>query len=68
MRIRHVNLDLAFFNRFTLEGTLVRDHQQDTLLYAGEVKLRLTDWFFVRDTLSLKYVGLQDATIKLQKN
>ncbi|MEO6916155.1 MAG: translocation/assembly module TamB domain-containing protein, partial [Chitinophagaceae bacterium] len=47
---------------------MVRDHHQDTLLYAGEVKLRLTDWFFFRDAITLKYVGLQDATVKLQRS
>jgi hypothetical protein len=68
VRIKHANLDLAFFNRFTLEGVLIEDRQRDTLLYAGGVKLRLSDWFFLSDTLNLRYIGLQDATVKLQRS
>lgn len=47
-----------------LEGTLVRDRQKDTLLYAGKVKLRITDWFFLKSKADLKYVGLEDAVVK----
>lgn len=50
-----------------LEGTLVKDLNKDTLLYANQVKLRITDWFFLKDELVLKYVGLQDATINMYR-
>jgi hypothetical protein len=62
VRINHVSL--SFFNKMNLEGTLVRDLQKDTLLYAGKVKLRITDWFFFKNKADLKYVGLEDAVIK----
>ncbi len=64
--IRHV--DFSFFNKMILEGTLVNDQRQDTILYAGQLKVRITDWFFVKDTAVLQYIGLQDAVIKLQRD
>jgi hypothetical protein len=63
--IRHVSF--ALFNSMNLEGTLVKDRQKDTLLFAEKVKLRITDWFFLKDELILKYVGLEDAYINLYR-
>jgi len=65
VQIKHV--DFALFNKMVLEGTLVKDQQQDTLLYAGAVKVNITDWFFFKDRIVLKYIGLQDAVIHLQR-
>ncbi|MCX6338060.1 MAG: hypothetical protein NT153_12415, partial [Bacteroidetes bacterium] len=65
VRIQYVSLSL--FNRMNLEGTLVRDQQKDTLLYAGQFKVRITDWFFLKDSAVLKYIGLEDAVIKLTR-
>jgi len=59
--VKHVSF--SFFNRMDLEGTLVRDHKKDTLLYAGSLKIRITDWFVFKDQADLKYVGLEDAVI-----
>lgn len=63
--IRHV--DLSLFNRMHLEGTLVRDHNKDTLLYAADAKLRITDWFFFKKKIELKYIGLENAVIHLNR-
>ena len=60
--VKHVGFSL--FNRMNLDNTLIRDRQKDTLLYAAKVKLRITDWFFLKDTIELKYIGLEDAIIK----
>ena len=65
VRIKHISLSL--FDKLNLEGTLIRDHQHDTLLYAGAVKVRITDWFFIRKNLVIKYAGLQDAVINLHR-
>lgn len=61
--IRHVNFSL--FNNMHLEGVLVKDHQKDTLLYAGQVTVNITDWFFLKDNIVLKKVALSDATIQI---
>lgn len=63
--IKHV--DFSLFNKMLLEGTLVHDQHKDTLLYAGVVKINITDWFFFKDKISLNYIGLEDASIHLQR-
>jgi len=60
--IKHVSF--SFFNKMNLEEMLVRDQRKDTLLYAGAFKLRITDWFFLKDHIDLKYIGLENAVIK----
>ena len=50
-----------------LTGVLLKDQKKDTLVYAGQVKLRITDWFFFKDTAIIKYVGLEDAIVKLNR-
>ncbi|MEJ7767943.1 MAG: translocation/assembly module TamB domain-containing protein [Chitinophagaceae bacterium] len=67
VQIRHIDFNLALFNKMVLEGTLVKDHLKDTLLYAGKVNVRVTDWFFLQDTIVLKYIGLEDATVKMHR-
>ena len=64
--IRHVDFEL--FNKMLLEGTLVRDKKNDTLLYAETAKVNITDWFFLKDNITLKYVALDDAIIHLNRN
>lgn len=51
-----------------LEETLIKDQQQDTLLFAGSMKVNITDWFFFKENIELKYIGLQDAVIHLQRS
>lgn len=51
-----------------LEGLLVEDQKGDTLLYAGDMKVRITDWFFFKKNVELKYIGLEDAIIKFQRS
>ncbi|MGN6567036.1 MAG: translocation/assembly module TamB domain-containing protein, partial [Flavipsychrobacter sp.] len=44
------------------------DHHNDTMLYAGEVQVRVTDWFFLRNTTPvLHYIGLHDAYVHLYR-
>ncbi|MBU3745189.1 MAG: hypothetical protein FGM61_11705, partial [Sediminibacterium sp.] len=63
--IRHISLSL--FNKANIEGILIRDHQHDTLLYAGQLNGRITDWFFLKKNLELTYLGLEDARINLHR-
>jgi len=63
--IRHISLSL--FNKANIEGILIRDHQHDTLLYAGQLNGRITDWFFLKNNLELTYLGLEDARINLHR-
>ncbi len=50
-----------------LEGVLLEDQKKDTLLFAGQVQVRITDWFFIKDKAELKYAGLQNAIINLNR-
>lgn len=63
--VKHINVQL--FNKMLLEGTLVLDHKKDTLLYAGAVKVNITDWFFFHDDIMLNYIGLDDAILNLNR-
>jgi hypothetical protein len=60
--VKHVSFSL--FNRFNIEGVMVKDLQKDTLLYAGKLKVRVSDWFFFKDRIELKYLGLEDVYIR----
>ncbi len=51
-----------------LEGVLIEDQKGDTLMYAGDVKVRITDWFFFKKQAELKYIGLENAVIKFQRS
>jgi hypothetical protein len=50
-----------------LEGVLIEDRKGDTVLYAGDVKVRITDWFFFKKEADLKYIGLENAVVKFQR-
>ncbi len=50
-----------------LQGVLIEDQQRDTILYAGNVDVRITDWFFIKKNAELKYVGLENALVKFQR-
>ena len=63
VQINHVNLRL--FNSVRLEGTLIEDQHKDTLLYAGVLQLRITDWFFFQEKPVIKFIGLEDAQVNL---
>jgi hypothetical protein len=63
--VKHVSF--SFFDKLDLDGTLIRDNKKDTLLYAGTMKVRVTDWFIFKDNIDLKYIGLENALIKLNR-
>ena len=65
VKIGHV--DLSLFDRMDLDNTLILDQNKDTLLKAGSLKLRITDWFFFKQNIELKYIGLEDAVINQQR-
>ncbi len=65
VEIRHV--DFSLFNKMHLEGVMVEDKHHDTLLYAGDLKVRITDWFFFKKNIELKYIGLENAVVYLHR-
>jgi len=61
------NVSISLFDKLNMEGLLIRDRQHDTLLYAGALRVRITDWFFLKDSADLHYIGLEDAVVKMQR-
>ena len=64
--VKHI--DIGFFNKLLVEGVLVKDLKKDTLVYAGVVKLNITDWFFLTKKPVIKYIGLSDAVVNMNRN
>ncbi|MEP7277304.1 MAG: hypothetical protein ABI813_01560 [Bacteroidota bacterium] len=64
--VKHVRF--SFFSKMQMEGVYVEDQHKDTLLYAGKLEVNINDWFFLRDTAVLQYIGLEDATIHLYRS
>ena len=63
--IRHINY--SFFDKMDLQGLLIKDRQQDTLLYAGSAKINISDWFFLKQKPVINYVNLQDAVVDMHR-
>ncbi|MBS1512626.1 MAG: hypothetical protein JST86_17405 [Bacteroidetes bacterium] len=66
VEVKHV--DFSLFNKMLIEGVMVEDLKKDTLLYAGAAKVNITDWFFIKDKITLQYVGLKDAVVNLNRS
>jgi hypothetical protein len=63
--IKHVSFSL--FNKMNLEGVMIEDQKNDTLLSAGNMQVRVTDWFFFKDKIVLHYIELGDAVIHINR-
>ncbi len=64
--VARVRVDIL--NHFLVQGVYIADEWNDTLLYAGEVQVRITDWFFLSHKVPvLHYIGLEDAYVHLYR-
>lgn len=64
--IKHIRVD--FLNHLVIQGLYIEDQARDTLLYAGEAEVRISDWFiFRKDKPILRYIGLHDAYAHLYR-
>ncbi len=61
------SVDFSLFNRFYFNEFLIRDQSKDTLVYAGSLKLKITDWFFIKDKITIQYFGLSNAYINTKR-
>ena len=57
-----------FFDKLQMEGLLIEDQHKDTLLYAGAGRVNITDWFFIKNKATLKYVALDDAVVNMHRS
>ncbi len=60
-------VDFAFFYKLELDNLLIEDRSKDTLLFAGAAKININDWFFTKDKIILKYIGLNNAVVNLNR-
>ena len=65
VEISHVRID--FLNHLLIQGVYIEDQAHDTLLHAGEIQVRITDWFFFKDKPTLHYIGLQNTYAHLYR-
>ncbi|MEP7142075.1 MAG: translocation/assembly module TamB domain-containing protein [Ferruginibacter sp.] len=63
--VQHINY--RFFDKMAMQGLLVEDQKKDTLLFAGNARVNITDWFFLKNKATLKYVALDDAVVNMQR-
>lgn len=60
-------VDIELFSTVVLEGIYVEDKHQDTLLYAGKLKVDIHQFSNDKKYVSVSGIDLYDATVKLKK-
>jgi hypothetical protein len=66
-KIDFQRVSFSLLNKLNLEGFLMEDQFHDTLVYAGNLQVRITDWFIFKSKAELKYIQLDNAAIHLNK-
>ncbi|MFM7645110.1 MAG: translocation/assembly module TamB domain-containing protein [Sphingomonadales bacterium] len=66
-RIEVDRVTFSLLDRISLKGLLVMDRQRDTILYAQRLALRVTDWFFIKDSVDLTHIELDQALVRLHR-
>ena len=66
-RVTLKKVDFRFFDKLLLKELMVEDRKKDTLLFAGTASVNITDWFFLKDTITLNNVGLENAIINMNR-
>lgn len=66
-RVKIDHVDFSLFNKMEIDGLLVEDQHKDTLLFAGTARVNITDWFFLKEKATLRYLGLQNGIINLNR-
>jgi len=61
------NVRIGLLNSVFVQGVYIEDQSKDTLLYAGEIDVRITDWFIFKDKPVLHYVGLTNAFVNMNR-
>ncbi len=66
-RIELKKARFSLFDRLRLEGLTVYDSKEDTLLHAGLLELRVSNWFFLRNENELGPIQLEDGLVRIQR-
>lgn len=62
------NIRFHLLNKANLEGLYLEDQHGDTLMYAGNAEVNITDWFIFKEKPVLTYIGLVDASVYLHRS
>jgi hypothetical protein len=65
VRINRVNID--FFKTIVLEGIYLEDQKQDTLLYAGELRVNLAVLSLMNKTIHVNDIALENALVNISR-
>ncbi len=65
VEVKHVRID--FLNHLLLQGLYIEGQAHDTLLYAGEAQVDISDWFIFRDKPVLQNLALRNAYVHLYR-
>lgn len=65
VQVAHVRID--FLNHVLLQGLYIEDKAHDTVLYAGEAQVRITDWFIFKEKPVLHYLALRNTYAHLYR-
>ncbi len=63
--VGHVRVGLL--NSLLVQEVYIEDQSHDTLLYAGELQVRITDWFIFKETPVIHYIGLSNTRVNLSR-
>ncbi len=62
------SIKIDFLNHLNIEGVFIQDQKKDTLLYAGNLQFKITDWFFIKkEKPVISYLKLKDTYINLNR-
>lgn len=65
--VQVADLRFKLLNRVELSGLFLRDQAEDTLLYAGSLEGKITDWFIFKEDITLEYLRLKDARVAMRR-
>jgi hypothetical protein len=57
----------SLFDKLDVEDLLIKDQKNDTLIYAKSFKLRISDLFFSSNDPTIKYIGLDNAKVYVNR-
>ncbi len=63
--VAHIRID--FLSHLLIQGVYVESQEHDTLLYAGEAQIRITDWFVFVHKPVIHYLGLKNTFVNLSR-
>ena len=60
-------VSLRLFNHVNLKGVYIEDQAKDTLIYAGNLDVRISPWSLLRNKLLINEIELEDVTANLSQ-